>query len=60
MRKMKKYEKMISIFEFSTSKLSYVEVFMKIREKCFDPSFKTFFFSILQIYKDSQLNNTKI
>ena len=40
--KMKKCQKMISIFEFSILKLSYVAVFMKIREKYFDPSCMTF------------------
>ena len=33
--KMKKYGKIISIFEFSISKLSYVAVFMKILEKIY-------------------------
>ena len=40
--KMKKHEKMSSIFEFSISKLGYVAVFLKILEKSFDPFFKTF------------------
>ena len=38
--KMKKYGKISLIFEFSTSKLVYVVIFMKIREKKFYPSFK--------------------
>ena len=33
---------MISVFEFFILKLSYVAVFMKIREKFFDPSCKTY------------------
>ena len=33
--KMKKYGKMSPIFEFSKSKLGYVAIFMKIREKKF-------------------------
>ena len=40
--KMKKCEKLISIFEFSISKSGYVAVFMKIWEKTFDPIFRTF------------------
>ena len=32
----------ISISEFSMSKLSYVAVFTKIQDKCFDRSCKTF------------------
>ena len=39
---MKKYGKIISIFEFSISKLSYVAVFMKFQENFFDPPCKTF------------------
>ena len=39
---MKKYGKIISIFEFSISKLSYVAVFMKFQKKFFDPPCKTF------------------
>ena len=38
--KMKKYGKISLIFEFPTSKLVYVVIFMKIREKKFNPSFK--------------------
>ena len=40
--KMKKSEKMSSIFEFSISRLCYMELFMKIYAKNFDPIFKTF------------------
>ena len=39
---MKKYGKIISIFEFSISKLSYIAVFMKFQENFFDPPCKTF------------------
>ena len=40
--KMKKYWKMSSIFEFSISKLGYLPIFLKIKEKKFWPIFKTF------------------
>ena len=40
--KMKRLGKMNSIFEFAISKLGYVPVFMKVREKILDPFFKTF------------------
>ena len=40
--KMKLYGKISSILEFTTSKLVYVPVFMKVWEKTFDPLFKTF------------------
>ena len=39
---MKKYGKMSSIFEFSTSRLGYVAIFIKIGVKRFWPFFKTF------------------
>ena len=44
--KIKKSEKMSSIFEFSISRLCYMELFMKIYAKKFDPIFLRDFWQI--------------
>ena len=53
---MKKYGKISLIFEFPTSKLVYVVIFMKIREKKFNPSFK----KILTIQAEMKIKMKKM